>query len=83
MIKTHVLEVTRNMIKCKDIGKYPSYPSLGPHMSKDLLIMCPLMDVLMRSLDLRRMSAFAQFDTFRRSLSDFSTVWKAFIKLFI
>ena len=51
MIKTHVLEFNRNIIKCKDIGKYPSYPYLGPHMSKDLLIMCPLMDVLMRSLD--------------------------------
>ena len=33
----------------------------------------------MRSLDSGRISAFAQFDTFRSSKSAFLTVWKAYI----
>ena len=36
-IKKNILEAKRNVIKRKDIGKAPSYPSLGPHPVKDLL----------------------------------------------
>ena len=36
-IKNHLLEVKKNLFKCKDIGKTPSYWSLGTHPVKDLL----------------------------------------------
>ena len=36
--------------------------------------------MLIRSLEPGRISTFAPFDTFRSSLSDFSTVWKESIK---
>ena len=80
MIKNRMLEVKRNVIKCKDIGKTPSYPSLGTHPVKDLLGMDPEVDMLMQILDPGRISKSAQFDTFKISRSDFSTVWKASIK---
>ena len=66
-IKNHMLEVKRNFIKCKYIGKAPSCLSLGPRPLKDLLGMLPEVDMLMRRLDPGRLSAFAQFDTFRSS----------------
>ena len=66
-IKNHMLEVKRNFIKCKYIGKAPSYLSLGTHPIKDILEMGPVVDMLMRRLDPGRLSAFAQFDTFRSS----------------
>ena len=50
MIKNLMLEVKRNVIKCKYIVKAPSYPSLVPHMVKDLLLMVKAVDMLMRSL---------------------------------
>ena len=50
MIKNHILEVRRNFIKCKDIGKLLSYLSLGPHLVKDLLRMGPAVDMLIRRL---------------------------------
>ena len=56
MINNHLLEVKRNVIKCKDIGKAPSYPSLGTHPVKDPLGMGPAVEMLMRSLDLGRLS---------------------------
>ena len=46
-IKNHILEVKRNFIKFKDIGKAQSYTSLGPHLFKDLLGMGPAVDMLM------------------------------------
>ena len=49
-IKNHMLEFNRNIIKCKDTGKAPSYPSLGLHPVKDLLGMGPAADMLMCSL---------------------------------
>ena len=49
-INIHMLEVKRNYIKCKDIGKAPSYPSLDPHPVKDLLGMGPVVNILMQSL---------------------------------
>ena len=79
-INNHMLEVNINAIKCKEIGKAPSYPSLGPPLFKDLLGMGPALDMLMRSLDPGRLSTFVQFDTFRISRSYFSTFWKAPIK---
>ena len=45
MIKNHLLEVKRFFIKCKDIGKAPSYPSLDPHPVKDMLVMGPVVDM--------------------------------------
>ena len=42
--------------------------------------MVPAVEMLMRSLDPGKFRAFAQFDTFRRSQSYFSTVWKISIK---
>ena len=81
MIKNHLLEVKINFIKCKEIVKSPSYPYLGPNPVKDLLGIGPTVDMLMRSLDPGRLSAFSKFDTFRRYQSDFSTVCKASIKV--
>ena len=66
-IKNHMLEVNQNVIKCKDIGNAPSYPSLVPHPVKDLLGMGPAVDMLMWSLYPGRLSTFTQFDTFRNS----------------
>ena len=66
-INTHLLEVNRHVIKCKDIGKAQSYPPLGPHPVKDMLGMGPAVDMLMRSLETGRFSALKQFDTFRSS----------------
>ena len=79
-IKNHILKVKRNVIKCKEIGKAPSYLSLGSHPVKYLLVMGMSADTLMRSLDLGRLSAFANFDTLRSSQSEFSSVYKAYIK---
>ena len=79
-IKNHMLEVKRNFIKCKYVGKAQLYPSLGPHPVKDLLRMGSVVGMLMRSLDLEKLSAFAKFDTFRSSQLAFSIVWKASIK---
>ena len=79
-IKNRLLEVKRNIIKCKDIGKAPPYPSLGTHPVKDMLGMGPTVDMLMRILDPGRLSTFTQFDTFRSSQSSFSTVWNDSIK---
>ena len=73
-VKNHLLEVKVKFIKCKDIGKAPSYPSLVPHLVKALLVMDLVVDMLMRSLDPGRLSAFIQFDTFRISRSKISTV---------
>ena len=66
MIKNHMLEFKINVIKCKNIGKLPSYPYLGPHQVKDLLGMGPAVESLLRSLDPGSLSAFAP-DTFRSS----------------
>ena len=80
MIKNHILEVKINFIKCKDIGKLPSYPYLDPRPVKDLLGMGPEVDMLFRSLDPGSLIAFAQFDTFRSSWSAFSILFKVSIK---
>ena len=66
-IKKHLLEVKRNVIKCKDVEKAPPYPSLGPHPVKELLRMGPEVDMLMWSLDPGRLIAFSLFNTFRSS----------------
>ena len=66
-IKNHLLEVNRNVIKCKDIRKAPSYPTLGPSSVKELLVMGTEVDMLTRSLDTGRISEFAKLYTFRRS----------------
>ena len=79
-IKNHILEVKRNIIKCKDVGKAPSYPSSGPRPVKGLLGMVLAVDMLMRILDPGRIGTFLPFDDFRSSQSDLSTVWKASIK---
>ena len=80
MIKNHMLEVKINVIKCKGVVKGTSYPSLGPHPVKDLLVMVPMVDILMRSLNPVSLSGFEKFNTSRSSRSDFSTFYKAFIK---
>ena len=67
MIKNYILEVKRNVIKCKDIEKAPSYPSLGTHLVKYLLGMGPVVYILMWSLDPGRISNLVQFFTFRSS----------------
>ena len=67
MIKNYILEVKRNVIKCKDIGKAPSYLSLVHEPVKDILGMSPLVCMLMRILYPERLSIFAQFDTFMGS----------------
>ena len=66
-IKNHLLEANRNVIKCKDIRKAPSYPTLGPSPIKDLLVMVTEADMLMQSLDPGRISEFAKLFTFRIS----------------
>ena len=78
-----MLEVKINVIKCKNIGKVPSYPYFVLRPVKDLLGMGPAVDMLIRSLDPGRLSAFAQFDTFRSSWSDLSTFWKDSINLLL
>ena len=54
-------------------------PSLGPHPVKDLLVRGMVVDMLLRSLDPQRLSAFAKFYLFRSSQSDLSTVSKVYI----
>ena len=65
--KNHLLEVNRNVIKCKYIGKAPSYMSLGPQLVKNMLGMGPEVEMLMQSLDPGRLGAFEKLDTFRIS----------------
>ena len=65
--ENHPLEVKINVIKCKDIGKAPSYPPLGPHPVMELLGMGPEVEMLMRILYPVRLSAFSQLNTFRSS----------------
>ena len=67
MIKNHMLEVKRKLIKCKDIGKMPSYPYLVNQPVNDLLGIGLAGDMLLWSLDPRRINAFAQFNSFRSS----------------
>ena len=69
-----------NVTKCEYILKAQLYPLLVPHIVMDLLVMCLAVDVLMRSLDLGRLSTSSQFYTFRSYRLYFSTVWKASIK---
>ena len=78
--KNQLLEVKRNVINCKDIVKLPSYLSLGTHPVKYLLGMCPMVDMLIQSIDPGRFRTFSKLDTFRISWSYFSTVCKAYIK---
>ena len=66
-INNHMLDVKISVIKCKYIGKSPSYPYLVPHPVKYLLGMVLVVYMLMWSLDPERLSAFSQFNTFRRS----------------
>ena len=80
MIKNHQLEVKINFIKCKDIVKGPSYPSLDPHPVKYLFEIGPPVEMLIRSLDPGKLSSFAQFETFGSSRLAFSIFWKASIK---
>ena len=71
------------MIKYKDIGKTPFYTSLGSRLVKDLLGTGLMLNMLMQRLEPEKIGAFSKFDTFRKSQSDFSTVWKTYIKGFI
>ena len=57
-IKNHLLKVNKNVIKCKDIEKAPSYPVLGLRPVKDLMGMEVAVEMLMWCLDLGRLSAF-------------------------
>ena len=66
-VKNDLLGVKRKVIKCEDIGKEPSYPSLSNRLVKDMLGMGPMVYMLMKSLDPGRISAFTKFDTFRSS----------------
>ena len=58
--KNHLLEVKRNVIKCKDIVNTPSYMYLGTHPVKYLLGMGPEVDTLMRILDPGSLSKFSK-----------------------
>ena len=80
MIKYHLVEVNRNVIKCKDTVKAPSYSYLGPHPVEELLGMGLDVDMLMQSQDLGRLRSFAEFDTFRISQSTFYTVCQTSIE---
>ena len=78
-INNHMLEVKRNVIKCKDIWKALSYPSFCTYPVKDLLVMVPAADILMWSLEPETLVAFENFNTFSRYWWDFSTFRKDYI----
>ena len=66
-IKNNLLEVKINVIKCKGIGKAPSYLSFSPHQVNNLLVMGPEVEMLLRNIYPGRLSVFAQFKTSKRS----------------
>ena len=79
-IKNNLIELNRNMMKCRYIRDSTSYHSLYPHPVKDLLGTGPEVDMVTRSLDPGRSVRFSQFDMFMRSINEFSTFWNAYIK---
>ena len=83
VINNDLLEVKINVYKCRDIGKTSYYPSLVTRPVKDILGMGPSVDMIVSSLDPWIRDTISQFDTFRRSLSNFSTSWKASVTGFI
>ena len=66
-IRNNFSEVKRSVTKSKEIENEPSYLPLGSNPAKDLLVMGPVVDIIMQSLDPGRLSTFSQFNTFRRS----------------
>ena len=74
------MEVKINFIKCIDIVKAPSYPSLGPQLVKALLVVGLAVDMLMKSLYTGKLIALEKIDTLRSSRIYFSTVWEVSIK---
>ena len=69
-IKNHLVEVRRNVIKCRYTGKAISYPMLGPNLVRDLLGIVTAVEMLTRILDMGWINTFDQFDTFRTFRSE-------------
>ena len=67
------------MIKCRYIGKAPSYPLLGPHPVKDVLGVGLVVYMLMISLEMGRRGIFVYFVKFKSSRLESYKVLKEYI----